>query len=137
MAEVKVVFVERLPVIIANNQQLFVEKADGMILLIKKLQNEKEKFINRLKSNTEIEKISTRLDNFYDFDFKSFLSELNKQKVNLSLTQQDEWEEYFNTYKSKINQLQSDIEITDRKIDQMVYELYGLTEEEIKIVEGT
>ena len=28
------------------------------------------------------------------------------------------------------------IESTDRQIDKLVYELYGLTEEEIKIVEG-
>jgi len=28
------------------------------------------------------------------------------------------------------------IEATDRQIDALVYELYGLTEEEIKIVEG-
>jgi hypothetical protein len=28
------------------------------------------------------------------------------------------------------------IEATDRQIDELVYELYGLTEEEIKIVEG-
>ena len=27
------------------------------------------------------------------------------------------------------------LETTDRQIDQLVYELYGLTEEEIKIVE--
>jgi len=32
--------------------------------------------------------------------------------------------------------LQREIEATDRQIDQLVYELYGLTEEEIKIVEG-
>jgi predicted nucleic acid-binding Zn-ribbon protein len=31
--------------------------------------------------------------------------------------------------------LQREIETTDRQIDQVVYELYGLTEEEIKIVE--
>jgi hypothetical protein len=29
------------------------------------------------------------------------------------------------------------IEATDRQIDRLVYELYGLTEEEIGIVEGT
>jgi hypothetical protein len=28
------------------------------------------------------------------------------------------------------------IDSTDRQIDKLVYELYGLTEEEIKIVEG-
>ena len=28
------------------------------------------------------------------------------------------------------------IDATDRQIDKLVYELYGLTDEEIKIVEG-
>jgi hypothetical protein len=32
--------------------------------------------------------------------------------------------------------LQRQIEATDRQIDLLVYELYGLTEEEIAIVEG-
>jgi len=32
--------------------------------------------------------------------------------------------------------VQRQIEATDREIDDLVYELYGLTEEEIKIVEG-
>jgi hypothetical protein len=31
---------------------------------------------------------------------------------------------------------QGKIETTDKQIDALVYELYGLTEEEIKIVEG-
>ncbi len=33
--------------------------------------------------------------------------------------------------------LQRQIEATDRQIDSLVYELYGLTAEEITIVEGT
>ena len=32
--------------------------------------------------------------------------------------------------------LQRQIDATDKQIDKLVYELYGLTEEEIKIVEG-
>jgi hypothetical protein len=32
--------------------------------------------------------------------------------------------------------LERQIEATDRQIDALVYELYGLTEQEIKIVEG-
>ena len=32
--------------------------------------------------------------------------------------------------------LQREIESTDKAIDKLVYELYGLTEEEIKIVES-
>ena len=36
----------------------------------------------------------------------------------------------------KAQALQSDIIRLDREIDNLVYELYGLTEEEIRIVEG-
>ncbi|NJN96480.1 MAG: hypothetical protein HC875_21425 [Anaerolineales bacterium] len=32
--------------------------------------------------------------------------------------------------------LQRQIEATDRQMDRLVYELYGLSEEEIEIVEG-
>ena len=32
--------------------------------------------------------------------------------------------------------LQRQIEATDREIDRLVYELYGLTDEEIAVVEG-
>jgi hypothetical protein len=32
--------------------------------------------------------------------------------------------------------LQRQIEATDRQIDKLVYELYGLTEEEVEIVEN-
>lgn len=37
---------------------------------------------------------------------------------------------------NKYNSIKSEIEKTDKKIDEEVYKLYGLTEEEIKIVEG-
>ena len=33
--------------------------------------------------------------------------------------------------------LQRQIEVTDRQIDGLVYELYGLTEDDIGIVEGS
>ncbi len=32
--------------------------------------------------------------------------------------------------------LKREIESTDRQIDKLVYELYGLTEEEVKVVEA-
>ncbi|MDM8559480.1 N-6 DNA methylase [Candidatus Parabeggiatoa sp. HSG14] len=116
-------------------QQPFIEKADQMLALNKKLQEKKTKFINRITSNLAIAKITKKLETFYNFDFKTLVSELKKQKVTLSLVQEDEWEEYFIAYKTEINQLQTQISTTDKEIDKMVYELYGLTEEEIGIVE--
>ncbi len=38
--------------------------------------------------------------------------------------------------KKELAELKEQIEKTDREIDRMVYELYGLTEDEVRIVEG-
>jgi len=120
-----------------KNQQPFIEKADLMLSLNKKLQTKSEKFIKRIKSNLEIKKITNKLQNFYNFDFKTFVSELKKQKIKLNLTQQDEWEDYFDNYKTEINNIQNQIKQTDKEIDKMVYKLYELTAEEIEIVENS
>ncbi|MBI9038694.1 MAG: N-6 DNA methylase [Bacteroidales bacterium] len=120
------------------NKSISIKLTDFSNLLLKstsKVNQLSGRFINRLKSNLEIEKVSSKLGKFYDYDFKAFVAELKKQKVKLSLTQQDEWEEYFNAYKTEINQLQDEINATDKEIDQMVYKLYELTEDEIEIVE--
>ncbi len=128
-------YLSKIPVKLPNNQLLFVEKVDLMLSLNKELQKKSDKFIKRIKSNLELEKITGKLQNFYNYDFKTFIAELKKQKIKLSLTQQDEWEDYFDTYKQEINQVQTQISQTDKEIDKMVYELYELTEVEINIVE--
>jgi hypothetical protein len=118
-----------------EQQNPLIQKADKMLELNKLLQQKKTAFLSRVNDNFEIEKTSKKLDAFYNFDFKTFISELKKQNVKISLTEQVEWEEFFNNYKTEINNLQSEIDKTDKEIDQMVYELYGLTEDEIVIVE--
>jgi hypothetical protein len=60
---------------------------------------------------------------------------LAKQKIALTLKQQDEWEEYFNEYKTECRNFVNQINTTDKEIDALVYALYGLSEEEIKVVE--
>ena len=124
-----------------TDQQIFIEKADLMLSLNKQLQEKKNKFLNRVKDNlcltghVPLTKISKKLEAFYDYDFKTFVTELKKQKVKLSLSQQVEWEEFFIAYKTEINQLQDEINTTDKEIDKMVYKLYELTEDEIEIIE--
>ena len=43
---------------------------------------------------------------------------------------------FFEQEKQKALAIKNGIDKTDKEIDQMVYQLYGLTDEEIKIVEG-
>jgi hypothetical protein len=94
-------------------------------------------FLKRIKANFTVGNITGKMQNFYDHDFKTFIAELGKQKVSISIKAQDEWEQYFDSYKTEINTLQHQISQTDKEIDRMVYHLYELTEDEIKIVEGS
>ena len=80
--------------------------------------------------------ITKKLQLWQNLSFKEFLKELEKQKIKLSLSEQSEWMTYFEAEKAKANQLQQLIDATDKEIDRMVYALYELTQEEIKIVEG-
>jgi len=116
-------------------QQPFIENADKMLALNKELQEKSSRFIKRLTDNFELQKTTKKLESFYQHDFKTLVAELKKQKVNLSLVQQDEWEEYFTAYQKAINEIQQQITTTDNEIDKMVYKLYELTESEITIVE--
>ena len=83
----------------------------------------------------ELTKHSQKLQNWYNLEFKEFLKELKKAGINLNLSEEAEWMNYFNEQKQKALHLKAEIDKTDKEIDRMVYELYGLTEEEIKIVE--
>ena len=57
--------------------------------------------------------------------------------MEMNIFRRAEWEEYFNQEKRKATEIKEKIDATDKEINQMVYALYGLTEEEIRIVEGS
>lgn len=128
---------EQIPIPIADkeSQQPFIALADKMLTLNKELQEKRGRFLSHLSNNIEGVKITTALQNFDQLDFKEFVAELKKQKVKLSLAQQDEWMDFFNQYKSACNDISSQIAETDQQIDLMVYRLYGLSYEEVLTVD--
>ena len=109
--------------------------ADTMLSLHEQLQQKRIRFLRRLRENLEGVKITTALQTFDQMDFGSFVAELKKQKIKLTLVQQDEWEDYFNQYRSACNEIAGQIAKTDQEIDLRVYRLYGLTYDEIRIVD--
>ena len=129
----------RLPIpqqIISSKETiyLFSSLADTMLTLNSQLQEKRNQFLRRLSENLEGVNITTALQLFDTMDFKGFVAELKKQKIKLTLSQQDEWEEYFNQRVAECQTLAAQIKATDNEIDNKVFDLYGLTEEEIKIV---
>ena len=127
--------ISSIPIVEPNDQQPFIALADKMLALNKDLQEKRARLFRRLQENLQA-KVTTALETFDTMDFAGFVVELKKQKVHLTLVQQDEWEDYFWHYKADCNALRAEIEKTDQEIDRLVYDLYGLTEEEIKTVEG-
>ncbi|MCL5991676.1 MAG: restriction endonuclease subunit M, partial [Bacteroidetes bacterium] len=101
----------------------------------KELMIVKNEFIEFIKNKFPVEKLSSKLQSWYELDYKGFLEELTKAKLRIPLIEQFDWQSLFNSKKSKALELKSVIDRTDKEIDRMVYELYGLTEEEIRIVE--
>ena len=92
-------------------------------------------FIELLQSKFPIDKPSRKLLDWPGLDFKGFLDELEKKKIQLTLEEKGEWLSYFNKKKTEANALNAEIRSINRQIDQMVYELYELSEEEINRVE--
>ena len=89
-----------------------------------------------LKRTFEIENLSNKLEKYYELDFEEFLKEIKKKKVDIKQRKTQELlEKEFLGSLGLIQDLQREIKETDDKINQLVYELYELTEEEITIIE--
>jgi type I restriction-modification system DNA methylase subunit len=119
------------------NHDFFIQLTDEIMKQTSDFQNIQSNFNDLLQNKFEIEKLSNKLQNWHKLKFKEFLKELKKAKVQLSLSEEAEWMEFFNIQKHKAVDLQTEIDCIDKEIDQMVYELYGLNEEEIQIVENS
>ncbi|AZQ44846.1 Eco57I restriction-modification methylase domain-containing protein [Nonlabens ponticola] len=124
-------------------------------LKLQKLQPElnslKVKFVKYLFVKFQLLKTSRKLENWQDLDFGEFIKELNKaikatNKLRdkegqapvavLTKTDEFEWLDLFEQNKKKAQDLQSQINTLEQQIDAMVYQLYGLSDEEIRIVEN-
>ena len=136
--EIRKVYFEHFPVPQANKEQTAkLEKlAKERIQFTADMQTLTSKFVRTIQRKFNFEKMTGKLQDWYLLSYAEFIKELSKQKVKLSLSEEAEWEKYFTLEKQKAQTLKSEIARTDKEIDRMVYELYGVTEEEIEVVEG-
>ncbi|MGO4904107.1 Eco57I restriction-modification methylase domain-containing protein [Flavobacterium sp. W20_MBD1_R3] len=131
-----------IPKTLSKKQQPFIEKVDLMLEFKKQKQSINKKFTNYFSGQYNLEKLPKKLENWSELTFTEFIKELNKAIKTAGqtpLTKKDEfeWLDLFEENKTKAQDLKSQIETTEKAIDTMVYELYGLNEEEIGIVENS
>jgi type I restriction-modification system DNA methylase subunit len=127
----------KVPIIKSSEQITLREKAMYIEDVSNKCQEVSQKFQRSLERKFALLELPKKLQDWYLLSYAEFIKELEKKKIKLSLSEEAEWETYFTTEAKKALELKAQIEKTDKEIDQMVYALYELTEDEIKIVEGS
>lgn len=126
-----------IPIKIAKNADSFAQQADLMLSLNEQLQELTSKFIRTMQRKFDIDKLSKKLENWHELTYAAFIKELGKKKIKMSLSDEAEWEDYFLAEQTKVQAIQQQITQTDHEIDQMVYQLYDLTDDEIAIIEAS
>ena len=116
----------------------FIEKTDIMLTQNKALQLQITVFLNFLQGELKLQKITGKLQTYYQLNWAEFKAELKKGKVDLaklSLDEREQWLAKFETAKQKAVAIKTCIAQTDKEIDAMVYALYGLNAADIAIIE--
>jgi hypothetical protein len=119
--------------------------AERMLEMNKQKQQEIKGFLGWLESylGAKVEDLTpkTKLQSYYEHDYDSFLAVLKKngKKLAIDPSRREPAEALraeFEGSLRKLLPLRERIRLTDDLIDAIVYRLYGLTEEEIEIVEA-
>lgn len=116
-----------------------------MLEMNKQKQQEIKGFLGWLEGyvGAKVEDMSpkTKIQAYYDHDYEDFLDVLKKNKRKLSINPSGReaselLKDEFGKSVGKLQPLRERIERTDQLIDDIVYRLYGLNEEEIRVVGG-
>ncbi|MCK4394670.1 hypothetical protein KAX17_17350, partial [Candidatus Bipolaricaulota bacterium] len=117
--------------------------AEQMIELNKQKQKEIQGFLKWIEREWEINiedlALKTKLKGYHEHDFDEMLriAKRNKKLIKPDPESREFQERLEREWKASIGKLcplKEKIQLTDNLIDQIVYKLYGLTEEEIEIV---
>ncbi|MGQ3684272.1 MAG: Eco57I restriction-modification methylase domain-containing protein [Candidatus Loosdrechtia sp.] len=119
--------------------------AEEMIKMNEKKNREIKGFLKWLEREigSEIDDLSnkTAIKEYHEHSYNQLIEILKRNRSKLSIDPsdrktQEKLEDQFTQSISILEPLKTKIKATDDLIDEIVYKLYGLTEEEIKIVKG-
>ena len=80
--------------------------------------------------------LNSQLNAWWTLDFKAFRDEVKECfKTDMPLSERNEWEKWFNAEKAEIEKLTQQLSQAEQQLNQKVYVLFELTEEEIQVVE--
>lgn len=127
--------IKELPIVLTDefNQKEISDLASLMITQSEELISLDSKFVSFVKN--KFPDLESKLSSWFQFSFNDLLKVLKKSKVRLNLSEEAEWMQYFNDQIINARKIQLKISQINQQIDCKINELYGITNEEIQIVE--
>jgi hypothetical protein len=116
------------------------DSVETMLRLSKEIQDKRNVFVRYFSSQIKLEKLTNKLLEWDSLDVATFTKELQNGiktaglDTKLSRNEEMEWLEVFESKKTALQALIQVANETDRVIDRLVFELYGLSPEEITLV---
>ena len=132
VSDVKEIPIPQVKALSSEQVKTTEHSVDELLILNTKFYDLKDKMKELLRIELGLEKLPTKLNNFYELSFDEVLK---ISKAKLSLDKKSELMDFFTKQKEELQDLNNRIVALDQEIDELVYKIYGLTTEEIRVVE--
>ena len=128
---------ERIP-FIAKNQSSIETIVKKLLKLYPKFVEKKDNFVVHLRAEYKLKKITEKIGKFYELDGMKIFDEIKKcDGKSKSASEQGEWFKYFKKEKDETQNQLLIIKNLESELNQEVYKIFDLTEDEIESVETT
>ena len=119
-----------------DGQKPFLEKVKSLISMTNELSTIQGSFLDLLKVKYEKLEINRKLSNWIELSEKDFLNELKRQGQKIELSEELSWINFLRQEKVRANDVSEEIRNADRSLDEFIYELYGIRDQEKMIIEN-
>jgi hypothetical protein len=93
-------------------------------------------FTDLLRADIGLKTVSGKIQTWPEAPFAELLAEFEKQKITIDLSKKSEWLKYHGEKVAEWDAIQAEIANAETTIDDKVNEIYGLTPEEVVIING-
>lgn len=140
--ELRVQYVEKLPIpVMAETARLRLVALGGSSISLSSDCFEVESAVRHRildLATSGHHKLSTKLHDWWTLDFAAFQAEVKRQfHHEISVGERDQWERYLAENSARVKALTTQIEDAEREIDQIVYRLFDLTADDIRLLEDS
>lgn len=135
--EVKPQYFEQIPIPEINDldKSKLDVLVDEVISLNAEILTSIGNFKELIKHEFAVSVLPRKIDKLWELDFNLFLKSMKINSQKLSMVKKDELMQFFNQYKVKLTMLCDKLHILEVNVNNLVYGLYGLINEEIALLE--